>query len=88
MTNAKKGWVEFSSSYFMPKLHNLIMKSVKIISARVHFEERFPFDTFKWKELAFQTLWSELELDKAAIMNLIAIGDSEYEMEAAKIFAS
>ncbi len=27
-------------------------------------------------------------LDRAAILNLIAIGDSDYEMEAAKLFAS
>ena len=88
ITNARKGWVELSSSQFMPRLHTLIMKYVKIISARVDFEELYPFDTFKWKELAFAKLWQEEHfLDKAAITNLIAVGDSECEMEAAKIFA-
>ena len=88
ITNARKGWVEFSSSFFMPTLHNLIMKKVLIISARVDFEEMYPFDTFMWKECAFQRLWNDKDfLDKAAITNLIAMGDSDYEMEAAKLFA-
>jgi len=39
ITNAKKGWVEFSSRKFMPNLHNLLMKYVKIVSARVDYEE-------------------------------------------------
>lgn len=90
ITNAKKGWVEFSSSFFMPKLHALMMRGyLRVLSARVDYEEMFPFDTFKWKEMAFQKLWREENfLDKAAILNLIAIGDSDYEMEAAKLFAS
>lgn len=90
ITNAKKGWVEFSSSFFMPKLHALMMKGyLRVLSARVDYEEMYPFDTYKWKEMAFQKLWREQNfLDRAAILNLIAIGDSDYEMEAAKLFAS
>ena len=73
----------------MPRLHNIIMKYVKIISARVEFEEMFPFDTFMWKERAFEKLWKDQDLlDKAAITNFIAVGDSEYEMDAAKSFAT
>ena len=54
ITNAKKGWVEFSSSFFMPRLHALMMRGfVQVLSARVDFEEMFPFDTYKWKEMAF-----------------------------------
>lgn len=90
ITNAKKGWVEFSSNKFMPALHKLLMNSVKIISARVDYEEHHPMETAKWKQLAFQKLWEckELNLDKAAITNLIAFGDSEYEMEAARRFGA
>lgn len=57
ITNAKKGWVEFSSSKFMPRLHTLIMNCVKIVSARVDYEDQYPMDTFKWKQMAFQKLW-------------------------------
>ena len=54
ITNAKKGWVEFSSSFFMPRLHALMMCGyVQVLSARVDFEEMYPFDTYKWKEMAF-----------------------------------
>eukprot|EP00347_Sterkiella_histriomuscorum_P007820 403347439 len=90
ITNAKKGWVEFSSSKFMPKLHNLLMNSVKIVSARVDYEDQYPMDTYKWKQLAFQKLWEckDLQLDKASITNLITFGDSEYEMEAARKFGA
>lgn len=49
ITNARKGWVEFSSKAFLPRLHNLIMKYVKIISARVDYEHLDPFNTLLWK---------------------------------------
>ena len=89
ITNARKGWVEFSSSKFMPKLHTIIMKYVRIVSARLMFEDIYPYDTFKWKEMAFCQLWEEEGfLDKAAITNLIAMGDAEYEMEAARQFSN
>lgn len=90
ITNAKKGWVEFSSKRFMPRLHNILMKYVKIISARVDYEDQYPLNTYKWKELAFQKLWEcpDLQLEKSAMTNLITFGDSEYEMEAAKKFGA
>ena len=89
VTNARKGWVEFSSKTFMPKLHAIIMKYVRIISARLDYEDLYPMDTFKWKELTFLRLWDEKGfLEKSPITNLIALGDSEYEMEAAKMFAA
>ena len=54
ITNAKKGWVEFSSSFFMPRLHALMMRGyLRVLSARVDYEELYPFDTYKWKEMAF-----------------------------------
>jgi hypothetical protein len=90
VTNAKRGWVEFSSSVFMPKLHEILMKHIKIISARDNYEEKHPYDSFKWKEMAFLDLWedSDLQLDKAAITNFIAMGDADYEMDAARVFCS
>jgi hypothetical protein len=89
ITNAKQGWVEFSSSFFMPRLHTIMMRGyLRVLSARVEYEELYPFDTYKWKEMAFLKLWREENfLDRAAILNLIAVGDSDYEMEAAKMFA-
>ena len=90
ITNARKGWVEFSSKTFLPQLHVIIMKYVHIISARVAYEKLAPFDTFKWKQLAFANLWENNELldnNPAVITNMISFGDSTFEMEAAQAFA-
>jgi len=38
ITNAKRGWVEFSSSILMPKVHDMILKYIPVISARAEFE--------------------------------------------------
>jgi hypothetical protein len=90
ITNARKGWVEFSSKRFLPKLHILLMKYVRIISARVEYEHLDPFNTFLWKQMAFTHLWdnsSLLEKDGTMITNMISFGDSTFEMEAASAFA-
>jgi hypothetical protein len=63
VSNAKKGWVEFSSMMMLPKVHKVIMKYVTVISARTMFEESHPYDFMKWKELCFRTLKSKEELD-------------------------
>ena len=59
VTNAKKGWVEYSSNLMMPKLHKFILSSVEIYSARNMFMNEVPM--VLWKERMFLSL---LELDK------------------------
>jgi hypothetical protein len=63
VSNAKKGWVEFSSSMMLPKVHKVIMKYITVISARTMFEEQHPYDFMKWKELTFDSLRQKEELD-------------------------
>jgi hypothetical protein len=90
ITNARRGWVEFSSKKFLPRLHTLIMKHVQIISARVAYEHLAPFDTFKWKQMAFEHLWDNSDLlvrGDSVITNMVSFGDSTFEMEAASAFA-
>jgi PhoPQ-activated pathogenicity-related protein len=41
ITNAKKGWVEYSSSILMPKVHQMIMQYIPVISARGQFEQQY-----------------------------------------------
>jgi len=41
ITNAKKGWVEYSSSILLPKVHQLIMKYIPVKSARGEFEQQY-----------------------------------------------
>ena len=43
----------------MPKVYAIIMKYVKIVSARVEYEHIDPFNTYLWKQMAFQNLWRE-----------------------------
>ena len=87
ITNAKKGWVEYSSSILLPKVHQIIMKYVPVVSARGEFENQYVGQISEWKKAAFLSLWDiENFLDKEAITNLIVIGDSHYEMDAGKCF--
>jgi len=90
ITNARKGWVEFSSKKFLPRVHSLIMKYIMIVSARVQYEHLDPLNTFLWKQMAFKNLWSDsslLDKNDSTITNMISFGDSTFEMEAASAFA-
>jgi nucleoside-triphosphatase THEP1 len=49
ITNARKGWVEFSSKKFLPRVYQIIMKYVTIVSARVLYEQIDPYNTYLWK---------------------------------------
>ena len=87
ITNAKIGWVEYSSSILLPKVHQIIMQYIPVISARGQFEHKFQGQISEWKKAAFLSLWDiEGLIDKKAITNLIVIGDAQYEMDAAKYF--
>jgi hypothetical protein len=54
ITNAAKGWVEYSSQVFLPMTHKILkQKKVHIISARSNYEGMYPLDSSKWKLEAF-----------------------------------
>ena len=87
VTNAREGWVEYSSSILLPKVHQMIVNHIPVKSARADFEQQYQGQISEWKKAAFMSLWdAEGLIDKAAITNLIVIGDSQNEMEAAKNF--
>jgi len=85
ITNAQSGWVEYSAARWGPELLPLLRK-VTIISARDKFETAFPHDIWQWKIHAF------LEVQKLYVAmpftNLVALGDADYEMEAARIMGN
>ena len=57
ITNATKGWVEYSSKLFLPKTHSLLFeRSIKIVSARYEYEELYPGDAKRWKVEAFSQI--------------------------------
>lgn len=80
ITNAAQGWVEYSCQKFMPQITPILSK-ITIISARAKYESRFPNDVPKWKLYAF--LETENELTNGNLKNIVALGDSMMEMDAA-----
>ena len=80
ITNAAEGWVEFSCRKFFPSCFPILTK-IKIISARSRYERTFPGDVPKWKIHAF--LETQEQLNNGNIKNIIALGDSMMELEAA-----
>lgn len=85
ITNAAPGWVEYSSQRFYPKSKE-ILKKVVIVSARGKYEKKYPGDSKQWKVQAFLETCKNFNLN--LVTNLICLGDSVIEMEAAHILAS
>ena len=84
ITNAGKGWVEYSSNRFYPSIKE-ILKRIEIISAR-EYEKLYPGNSRQWKIQAFLTLLKYVNIK--LVTNIICIGDSLFEMEAGRILAS
>ena len=85
ITNAGKGWVEFSANKFYPSILGLL-KKIEIISARGEYEKIFPGNSRQWKIEAFLNLLKHVNIK--LVTNIICIGDSLFEMEAGRILAS
>jgi hypothetical protein len=69
----------------MPKVQKLLSK-INIISARSKYEMVYPGKSYQWKLHAFMETMEEME--RGAVTNLIAIGDSNIEIEASKNLAT
>lgn len=86
ITNAKLNWLEESAGRHMPQLLRMLQR-VTVISARDKYEARYPMphpnNIRQWK------IQTNLELlrnwDSNQNTNLITLGDSEYEMDAARV---
>jgi hypothetical protein len=85
ITNAGKGWVEYSAKRFYPSIVEILSK-IKIISARGEYEKIYPGNSRQWKIQAFLNLLNYV--DVKLVTNIICIGDSLFEMEAGRILAS
>ena len=85
ITNAGKGWVEFSASRFYPNIIDILPK-LNIISARAEYENDFPGESNKWKIQAFLDL--QRIFNVKLVSNIICFGDSLLEMQAGKILGS
>ena len=85
ITNAGKGWVEYSANRFYPSIKNNL-KKIEIISARGEYEKLYPGNSREWKIQAFLTLLKFVNVK--LVTNIICVGDSLFEMEAGRILAS
>lgn len=85
ITNAMKGWVEYSSSVWIPGVLPLL-ENITIVSARHEYEEQFPGDYHEWKVQAFLEMTKLFHTE--AVTNLICLGDSNIEIDAAHTLAS
>lgn len=66
----------------MPNSNALLShKNITIISARSQYSEEFPGDYGRWKIQAFKSILHKL--DSNILTNMICLGDSNIEIEAA-----
>jgi hypothetical protein len=86
VTNAAPGWVEYSAQRFYPDVYTHLLHKVTIVSARGEYEKKYPGDMRQWKIKAFLEMLKSLNSN--LVTNLICMGDSVIEMEAAHILAS
>ena len=65
----------------------MVTEYIPVISAQNDWGDKFPRKVPKWKKLSFMSLWKmEGLLDRDSALNLIVIGDSQFEMKAGKYF--
>jgi hypothetical protein len=75
----------------LPRVHSLIDLYIPVISAQTLFEAEFPNNIEMWKQKAFQSLWDVeglMSKDTHTLLNLMVVGDSDYEIDAGKHFRS
>jgi hypothetical protein len=86
ITNAEEGWVQHSAQVFLPKTFAAIEENdITIISARSCYEKIYPEEKQRWKQEAFLSLLEQYE--REIVTNLVCIGDSSVEIDAAYHFA-
>ena len=85
ITNSEPGWVEYSCKRFFPNTFYLLSK-IKIISARGLYEKKYPKGFKTWKLMTFNEIIKNY--DKNLPTNIMCLGDSQYEIEAAHELAT
>jgi len=84
ITNAAPMWVQYSAAKWVPELLPTLEK-VRVISARGRHEHQFPRSVSQWKIQAFLDV--QRQLDSQITTNLVSLGDSRFEMDAAHIMS-
>lgn len=84
VTNADQLWVTESARQFTPRVAAFLSR-IPIISARVKYEGIYPNDVFAWKRETFrEVIGARVARSRpGSLLNLVVLGDSPSEMEAA-----
>lgn len=85
ITNAMKGWVEYSATKYIPSLLPTL-KKIRVISARSEHESKYPGLYTEWKIQAFLAV--QKEMNSHIITNLVSLGDSTIEMDAVHVMGN
>mmetsp|Transcript_36362 Transcript_36362/g.88816 ORF Transcript_36362/g.88816 Transcript_36362/m.88816 type:complete len:241 (+) Transcript_36362:320-1042(+) len=91
ITNAETGWVELSGRRFLPRVVEFIeANDIRVVSARSAYEGDFPDSPSDWKVQAFAAEMEDVfpEQDEKLECNVLVLGDSMSEREAAHAVAS
>lgn len=80
ITNAASGWVEQSAFEHFSNLRP-VLDRVHVVSARSRYESEYPNKVSLWKTKTFLDI--QKQLGSEVIGNLVSLGDSCFEMEAA-----
>lgn len=85
VTNGDRSWVQESALRCMPRLLPTLSQ-LKVLSARAAYEDQWPGDPVAWKCQAFKEILSGWVSRNpgCSFLNLVVIGDSVAEIEAAK----
>lgn len=85
ITNAELSWVQLSARKYYPKTY-LLLNKIKVISARELYEKNYKEDMFQWKLNSFNNeVYNKYANER--LTNIVCIGDSKHEQEAAKSLA-
>lgn len=76
VTHAMTKWV-LTSSNILPNTQTLILKQVKIISARELFQKKHPEKLAIWKSVIFHNL-----VKQNKVQHIVSVGDADYEFKA------
>lgn len=84
VTNAEAGWVELSGSRFLPRVVKFLQdERIKVVSARTMYEGDYPNSPSNWKAAAFAAEVREMFVEDNDDLNLLVLGDSTSERDAA-----
>lgn len=95
VTNAGDGWVELSSSRFLPAVRAFLEKNynrVKVISARARYVDVYREQPLQWKVLTFADELRAISFNRGSLgpgyLHVIVLGDSVGDQYAAHVAAN